>query len=283
MPTAAELNGSLERHVARLVSVVQSGDAALAVGSLRQSDVNHLYESTFLAAVARFESFLEDLFYSALLDESDQRNITSAVRFPSRRKAEEVLLSAARAPYLVWLPFPDNALKRAEAYLVGGRPFSRLRSRGADLQLLKTIQVVRNAIAHDSGTAASRFRDLVRHHNLPPARRNPGGYLRLAVNATTMHTTLVNEMIRLARALASPAMPAAHRLLRAEDEVNSTQKVPRGTYECVICTHRIQQTSSTQTMGVCPACPQVACPQCGAVGPCAGCGAPTRSRYRRTR
>lgn len=281
MATAASLFGDLSNRVQRLSAVVTSGQGALAQGSLQQADVNHLFESTFLAAVARFETYLEELFYSVLLDKSAISNVRPSVRFPNRARAEDVLLAGSRVPYLAWLPFADNTLRRADAYLLGGRPFSRLRYRGDDRKTLSTVQTVRNGIAHDGGTARSNFKKLIKPQNLPPTHQTPAGYLRLAVGASTMHGTLLDEMMRVAKGLAAPSPSAANAILRAENSFSSHKPAPRGTYECVKCSVQVRKTDGSSSLPACAGCPPVVCTGCGQSTPCPTCGSPKRSSYRR--
>jgi hypothetical protein len=267
-PDAASLLQGFLRRISRLRGVRASGDSARLAGELRQADVDHLYESTFLDATSTFERFQEELFFSCLLGASGIRKCEPIAQFRNRAEAERVVLATDRRGYISWSQMNDN-IRRADAYLAHGRPFSRLQRRARDLEVLATATKIRNAIAHESRSAAERFRKLPLG-SLPIARRTPAGYLRLSVGVSTQHETILSEYSRIASALAAPTDVRARKLLRAEDRFESGREADRGTYVCVSCGYRLRHRAAGR-LSACSCSP----------GACAQCGAIQSSRYER--
>jgi hypothetical protein len=261
--TAAELLQRLGRRLESLRKVRRSSDVAAGVRAIRGVDRDHMYESTFLQAVSAFETFQEDLFYSSILNRSDIRTVAPTVSFRNRVEAERALLAGDKRGFLSWSSMTQN-ITRAEIFLVGGRPFSRLRRRGNDLRVLDTVTRVRNAVAHTSGSAMDRFRSLAKG-GLMSRKRTPAGYLQSASGTATQHEVLLNELERLAKALAAATDRTAWPLLRDEDPYKSGSSVPRGTFECTKCRTRIF-VAATGTIFPCSNCSKGACPHCGREG-----------------
>lgn len=86
--------------------------------------------------------------------------------------------------YMSWLPF-EHTERRAKLYLKDGRPFSDLGM--GDRSQLKTISIIRNAIAHKSPYAIAQFNKIaIGSTPLLQKERNPAGFLRsrIAPNQT---------------------------------------------------------------------------------------------------
>jgi len=139
-------------------------------------DIELLYTGLFLEAVTSFESFLEALFVGLLCKSFKHpcRTIRVKVEFRSWVVCHEVL--RGRRPYAEWMPY-DNTLKRAEAYLAQGLPFTSLPKTSTD-KLMK-ISLIRNAIAHKSRAADEKFEQhVISGATLLPQEKTPAGYLR---------------------------------------------------------------------------------------------------------
>jgi hypothetical protein len=177
MPPYAQTElGKFQRSLQRLDYTRDRMERLFAQGQIRKIDLDTVYEALFLRAVTSFEAFLEDLFVAILV---------GRVRY--NRQRVKVLMSASSTDALMqillqgnafmnWLPF-SNTEKRAKLYLKDGRPFTELDD--GDKSQLKTITVIRNAIAHKSDHALSEFErtvlgSLLLLHN----ERNPAGFLR---------------------------------------------------------------------------------------------------------
>lgn len=255
------------RQVDKLLAVRGSSESAFADGSLRRSDVDHIYESTFLDLVSYFEVFVEDLFFICVLGRSAIGDVEPTVTFPTRRLA--AVLSSAERGYTSWSKMQE-VLVRAEIYLKDGRPFSRLRGRGRDLEVLSSGLKIRNAIAHRSEHAKTQFL-MLPEKTLPPSRRTPAGYLQQLVGATSRHETYATAYARIANALTAPRQRLAERFLQAESAFDSGQKAPLGEYVCLQC------GTATRSAGV-----QRKLPSCGTCGiPCGTCGRRAISHFQR--
>ena len=125
---ATQLYASLERRVNGLRQVRQSGERALTAAVLRERELNHLYESTFLNLVASFDGFQEELFYSAILGRSEITAVRSILRFRNRVEATRFVEASERAPFLAWSSVRES-IDRSKRFLVGGRRSVRKLSR----------------------------------------------------------------------------------------------------------------------------------------------------------
>ncbi len=266
---ALALQSRYHREVDRLARVRATGEHALAADALRRTDLDHLYESTFLAAVAAFEVFLEGLFFSCLAGRSGIRTARPLIRFQSLSQAEAAVPALQRSAFLRWLDW-DELSGRASLFLHAGRPFSRLRHRSADRGLLKRVRVVRNAIAHRSRRARTDFLGIL-PATTAPAHRTTAAYLQSAVGGETQHGLVLTELKRLASGLAALTDDRARQYLAVEDDIDSGGRPGRGTYECVSC-GRVERLRSKEHR-------LLACPKCSIV--CLTCGRARQTKYRR--
>jgi hypothetical protein len=256
--TAEQLAHRFMRKITRLSSVRANSDAAYSGGALRQSDLDHIYESTFLSAISHFEAFNEDLFFSVLLGSSGIEDAAPRVVFSSRRQAESIL-APSWGDRFGWAAMRPN-IDRAIVLLKGGRPFTRLRFRYSELELLDKGQRVRNFIAHRSGSAERAFRELSLNR-LPPRRRTPAGYLQMTVGTSNQHEVFLAEYARIALALSAIDSKAAAKQLRDEGPFQAGQRVPRGEYVCLSCGVVVSHRSNKKKLPSCPVC--AGCTQCG--------------------
>lgn len=265
-PSAADLYASLERRVNGLRRARAAGEQALRSASLRARELGLLYEATFLNLAITFEVFQENLFYSSLLGDAEIASVHAIISFRNRPQAERFVLATERSPFLSWTKTKE-AIERAHRFLASGRPFSRLERRDRDAGVLKSVVVIRNAIAHQSGVAKQEF------SRLPGARatRRPGDYLRLRVGPVTQHEVLCREVLRIAKALAAPSGAAGLALLLPERSYKSGE-VSRGQFRCTGCGHMVRLVGR----GAIPACPN-----CNP-GPCTTCGNTRKSEFERT-
>jgi len=148
-------------------------------GEVGEHDVRRMYEGLFLNAVASFEAFLEEVFVSILVRNKASTpldgKINPKIVVLSHSVAREILIGPGR-PYTEWLPY-IRTLEKAEIFLTGGRPFSTLPDQLKGQ--LTRCQLIRNAIAHQSRAAKTRFETgVIAGLPLPPRERTPAGYLR---------------------------------------------------------------------------------------------------------
>lgn len=271
--TAASLRDDFQALIVEKRALLSATAAQMVGHELEVDALDHFYESTFLEVVTRFETFLEDLFYEVALGSSSmfRTGPVGAVQgVDSREDLEAALLTSSNRNYLDWLPY-RNTLERARVVLRDGRPFSRLERRGSESALLVEILKIRNAIAHRSGEAWSKFENLCPGH-LPVPRRTPAGLLQLKVGLTrTKYDVLCDGLGGIAAALGARSDLKAWALLSPEADRGAGETVPPGTYECVDC-------GNEQTIAA--AAPMANCTHCHH-GPCMACGAEKKSRFRR--
>lgn len=213
-----------------------------------------LYEATFLNLTLSFESFQEELFFTALLNRSKINGVRPVLSFVSRSQAEQFVLASEKTPFLSWTKSAE-VLNRAKKYLAGGRPFSRLERRDRDTETVARIFTVRNAIAHRSGPA------LVAFSRLPGAdpQRPPGEFLRQLAGTEIQHEILCREVLRIAKALAAKDVRHAKRLLLPERPFKTGEPL-RGRIRCIHCA---QVVTATGQVPHCPNCNLAPCPTCG--------------------
>jgi hypothetical protein len=151
-------------------------ETLFAANIIKKTDLDSVYEALFLRAVTSFEAFLEDLFIAILEGRAryNKHRVRVLMSTPSRDALMQILLQ--HNAYMNWLPF-TNTERRAKLYLKEGRPFSDLDE--GDKSQLKTITVIRNAIAHKSDHAVAEFeRTVISSLPLLPSERSPAGFLR---------------------------------------------------------------------------------------------------------
>jgi hypothetical protein len=156
-------------------------DKLFTVGRIRRTDLDSVYEALFLRAVTSFEVFLESLFIAILEGRAkySKRRVQVLMSVSSREALMQILLQGDS--YMDWLPFA-NTERRAKLYLKDGRPFCELND--GDKSIIKTITVIRNAIAHKSPHALSEFeRTVIGSRSLLHYERRPAGFLRSRITS----------------------------------------------------------------------------------------------------
>jgi hypothetical protein len=223
-----------------------------------------MYASSFLQAVSAFETFQEELFFSCLLGLAGIVGARPLVKPRTRPEAERIASGGERRAFLSWSKMKDN-WERADVFLSSGRPFSRLQRHAKDLQVLDIVTKIRNAIAHESGAARTKFRTIPMG-SLPSRRRVPAGYLQSITGSLTQHEILLNELDRISRALAANSDRIAFALLREEDTYRSGSESVRGNFECLKCKAVVRNTA-LRPLDPCSTCNSGPCPHCGAARP----------------
>jgi hypothetical protein len=176
MPNANAELGKFQRSLQRLDYTRDRMERLFSRGQIRKVDLDSVYEALFLRAVTSFEAFLEDLFLAILAGRAQygRQRVRVLMSVSSRDDLMQILLQGNA--FMNWLPF-SNTEKRAKLYLRDGRPFTDLDD--GDKSQLKTITVIRNAIAHKSAHALSEFdRTVIGSLSLLQNERSPAGFLR---------------------------------------------------------------------------------------------------------
>ncbi|MBJ7405939.1 MAG: hypothetical protein JHD07_22555 [Bradyrhizobium sp.] len=179
MPSQAYAQSELskfQRSLQRLDNTRDRMERLFAQEQIRKVDLDSVYEALFLRAVTSFEAFLEDLFLAILVGRAQYtgQRVRVLMSASSRGALMKILLQGS--VYMNWLPF-EHTEKRAKLYLRDGRPFSDLDI--GDRSQLKTISIIRNAIAHKSPYALAQFQKIViGGAPMLQRERNPAGFLR---------------------------------------------------------------------------------------------------------
>ncbi|WP_338821442.1 hypothetical protein [Bradyrhizobium septentrionale] len=171
----AEL-GKLQRSLQRLDYTRDRMERLFAAGQIKRIDLDTVYEALFLRAVTSFEAFLEDLFLAILAGRArySKQRVRILISASSPDALMQILLQGNS--FMNWLPF-ESTERRARLYLKDGRPFTDLGD--GDKSQLKTISVIRNAIAHKSPFALSQFQKIaIGSSPFLQNERNPAGFLR---------------------------------------------------------------------------------------------------------
>lgn len=137
-------------------------------------DIEEVYGSIFLNAIASFEGFLEDLFVGLLVRQTHISRCNVRVGIQSYLVAREVIFKGRQ--YFNWLPY-QNTKGVAKVFFTGGRPFTLLTS--DEEEHLNSCLVIRNAIAHESRYAIDAFeKKVLTGLTLGPRDKRPKSLLR---------------------------------------------------------------------------------------------------------
>jgi hypothetical protein len=100
------------------------------------------------------------------------------------------------------IPFPDYTIPRAKRFLHNGEPFSLLDDN--EKGILKKYHLLRNAVAHKSASAKSKFEAVIANMALTPREKTPKGYLRVlpyGPGGLTQYQIAVTELQAIAAKL----------------------------------------------------------------------------------
>lgn len=185
MSTVPDLATTYQSRLRRLAGATDRVDAALVTNSVSRTDIDLLYESTFLAAVAEFEATLEEMLVEAVCGPRPRQSGRYALLKPKSRLAFRTIMLHNRA-FNEMLPYA-RTLDLAALYLNERGPFAALSP--TDRQTIHESVLIRNAIAHRSGSALQKFRrDVPWVGRLPANRQRPGPYLRQILRRTPVQT-----------------------------------------------------------------------------------------------
>ncbi|MHA6742587.1 hypothetical protein [Rhodococcus erythropolis] len=230
-PNAEAIFKAFDAKARRFESIATSTSKPALRKTINLQTRDALFTSSFLSVHTAFESFLEDLFYSAVLGDSGITDCVPFTKFESRENAERVFMGGKA--YLDWLPYDRHSQKISKLAFADGIPFSRLDRQPVEKKLLDDMSVLRNAIAHQSTQALTRASGLT--SNMRPRRRHVAGYLQDKVQGDTRYSLLTTSMRSIALALSAHDTYTARRYLNPERAwaINSSPGI--GKYECTIC------------------------------------------------
>jgi hypothetical protein len=174
-----------QARISRLLDCLIRVERARDQRDLNSLDVDLLYESTFLTAVALFEVMLEDILVEAVCGPRGTRRGSFPLVTARSRDRFRTVLRQGRA-YNDFMPF-NRAIDLATYYVNGAMPFSAVTA--SDRTLLSEISWTRNAIAHRSEAASKKFRESVPGvASLLRNRQRPGPFLRFQFRANPNQT-----------------------------------------------------------------------------------------------
>lgn len=139
-------------------------------------DKKQFYEGLYLKTHVLFETFLEELFYGLLVENSSietPNTIVTRVSIKSHVIARDLV--QAGKDYIDWIPY-ERTMDAAKLYFRNGNPFCGLNQNEKD-DIYKS-HVMRNVIAHESRHSLRKFEQhLIGATALPTSERKPAGYL----------------------------------------------------------------------------------------------------------
>ncbi len=168
------------REIVREAGVWISTGAPGGSAIISQSRREQLIQLAFLQAFLAWEGFLEDSFVLYLTGQVPPKGRPPA-RYafpPSLRIAEDWLVPEGRR-FAEWTN-AETVSQRARRFFRAGKPFSIILS--ANQNILVEANVLRNAIAHQSGHSQLQFEKLVRQkHSVYTHGLTVGGFLNSRV------------------------------------------------------------------------------------------------------
>ncbi len=220
-----------------------------------ESARERLLEAVFLNGMTEFETFLESIFFAAVSKKIKPGKTKPVIDFRGPDIARDLVMRP-HEHYLNWMPI-RYSLARADQFLEGGVPFSRLGARALVKRRLKVAMAVRNAVAHKGNSAREHFeRETSGKHN------SPGEYLGSKLGSGTVCDGFLEDFVRFGHALCV-SDAEAEKLLGPEGPYPTGTKAEPGTYRCRNCGNDYTLTRQEP----------LACPSCDP--PCASCGVPT--------
>lgn len=179
-------------------------ETLLSAGHIEVADIEQVYVGLYLDIFTGFEATIEDLFLGLLTGSlySRARSIRRKAKIKPVSMTREVI-SVGRQ-YLDWLPYKDQTIPRAMRYFDGGKPFTLLAS--TQKSNLDDYCIIRNALAHKSDSARTRFQGLISGLPLLPHEKSPAGYLRskpYSWSQQTQYEIAVLELANIANVLCS--------------------------------------------------------------------------------
>ena len=176
----------LQAHLADLEITRSKSEVLFSNRQLSVSDIDKLYMGLYLSLFTEFESTIEKLFLGLLSGKYYSRHYTIQRLLSVKPVSMTQAVVFNHRSYADWLPYNEYTNPRARQYFQDGIPFTTLNP--MQYQNLSDYCVIRNAIAHNSDVAHSRFQSMIAHLPLLPQERTPAGFLRSKPSATSPQT-----------------------------------------------------------------------------------------------
>jgi len=235
--------------------------------SIKDKTLHSVVELCALRVYSILEEFLQRLFYQTMLAEETEGNGKPKFQVATQDELELLLFNTGsrREKYLDWLPY-DVTLGRAEAYLVGGAPFSRLKYRPVELRAVAELAILRNAIAHPSDYAGRKFQELARLRSY--TSDSPAEYLLSIRSGEPEVLHLVARSSTIVQGLTSTSDCDANNLMEPERPFEAEKKAPLGKFLCAGCGGEQELPEEGTVLA--------ACTHCLVLNRCEACGRTTR-------
>ena len=189
---APDFVNDLDGHLGYIEQTRSKAERLFQEGYLVRRDIELVYAGLYLDAMTSFENFIEDLFIRLLVGTTTHpcRSVVPKIVFKSTVICRNVVYGGR--PYVDWFPYKQTQ-DRAEMFFQKGLPFTALNN--SDKSRLTQMLCIRNAIAHKSRHAVTRFnRVVINERPLLSQEKTPVGYLR--TNYTTSPPQTQYEVIR---------------------------------------------------------------------------------------
>ncbi|QMW64917.1 hypothetical protein H4N58_11795 [Mumia sp. ZJ1417] len=233
-----------------------SGNRANRRRRLNRFALGALYESALLSLTKSLETFLEEYFLLLLHSPAARVEVGgyAAIVTLSNREAVDQMFGLEEN-YLDWLPF-GRTVARAEQFFPSGSPFHRLERASQEKRLLKVNYAMRNAVAHNSGTAVKKFLDLPEVMSLPVRTRSVAEYLRWRDPVTRAETWADHRVAigAIVKALAASSEADARAFMGTEDPFKSGDSPGSGAYRCHSCSKLVTLPYPGSRLRPCTGC-----------------------------
>ena len=175
--TASIVSEELASRARGLEQYVRRMDELHIDREISDVDIRRIYAGAMMNFYSAVERSIERLFMGLLMRrfQSSDPLVRPLVEIDSEAVARAVVRGDRF--YVDWLPYNRFTRRRAESFFSRGLPFTQLSRK--DGKNFDRVNVIRNAIAHDSSHAKRRFYEqFIDGKPLPPDQRSPAGYLR---------------------------------------------------------------------------------------------------------
>lgn len=250
-------------QVKTLINSISDAQNAFKAKHLSRNTRDDVVELSLVRGMGLFEELLEDLFFLAL-----QSHLGDEVKpvLPVSSPDEASLLVydselSGNSRYTTWIPYKDKTLPRARNLLQNGLPFTRLDNRPTETGELRALTLVRNAVAHNSESARTKFITLAKERKYPYAR--PADYLTSHRQQEMEILVGLTRLVQIARGLGAPTDKASRRFLDPEGLFEHSRVAMPGNYACERCGNELA-TTDFAPLGHCRQCNRpTSCPSCG--------------------
>jgi hypothetical protein len=152
-------------------------EALASSRALPVAELKYVYAGAFISFMTETEHRIQELFLGLVMGRIShpRPGVKPLISVKSEAVLRKVLVGDRS--FVDWLPYEKSTRKRAPAFLASGEPFQSLPK--GQRKALEQASILRNAIAHQSGSARRLFVEtFVEGKALPRSEQTPAGYLR---------------------------------------------------------------------------------------------------------